>query len=139
METGRYGYSGKDYAALLQNKNIVCEFADKDYVVMMLTPEIGEVGLAQLESAMLSIEKKEEMISCPPAFRRLKKAMSVRQAAMSPCETIAVENSVGRVLAAASVGCPPAVPIVVCGEIIDENAVRCFRYYEIETVTVVEE
>ena len=58
---------------------------------------------------------------------------------MSPCETVAVEDSVGRVLAAASVGCPPAVPIVVCGEVIDENAVRCFRYYGIETVTVVEE
>ena len=139
VETGRYGYNGRDYAALLQKRNIVCEFADQDYVVMMLTPEIGEAGLAQLEAAMLSIEKRVEITSCPPGFCQLKKAMSIRQAAMSPCETVSVEDSVGRILAAASVGCPPAVPIVVCGEIMDENAVRCFRYYGIETVTVVEE
>ena len=139
VETGRYGYSGRDYAEILQDANIICEFADQDYVVMMLTPEIGEAGLAQLEAVMLSMEKRPEMTSCPPVFCRLKKAVSIRQAAMSPCETVAVEDSVGRILATASVGCPPAVPIVVCGEIIDENAVQCFRYYGIETVTVVEE
>ena len=86
---------------------------------------------------MLSVEQKPAVSSCPPRFQMQKKAMSIRQATMSPCETIPVEQSVGRVLAAASVSCPPAVPIVVCGEIIDENAVNCFQYYGIKTVTVV--
>jgi len=42
-------------------------------------------------------------------------------------------------LAAATVGCPPAVPIVVCGERIDDAAVECFRYYGIECCLVVRE
>jgi len=41
------------------------------------------------------------------------------------------------VLAAASVGCPPAVPIVVCGERIDAEAAACFDYYGIKTCAVV--
>ncbi len=45
----------------------------------------------------------------------------------------------GRVLAAATVACPPAVPVVVCGERIDRAALACFRYYGITECTVVEE
>jgi arginine/lysine/ornithine decarboxylase len=63
--------------------------------------------------------------------------MSIRQAAMSLCETVEASDSLGRVLAAATVGCPPAVPIVACGERIDETALRCFSYYGIDHCTVV--
>ena len=65
--------------------------------------------------------------------------MSIREAMFSVGETIPVTESEGRILAAASVGCPPAVPILVCGERIDAHAVRCFQYYGIDAVTVVEE
>ena len=137
LHAAAYGYEGRTYAAMLRERNIVCEFADFEYVVMMLTPEIGVEGLQRLEETMLSVEKRPEILFSPPEFRLQEKAMSIRQASMSPCEAIPVEQSVGRVLAAASVSCPPAVPIVVCGEIIDEAAVECFRYYGIKTVTVV--
>ena len=139
IDTGAYGYDGRDFAALLQGQGIVCEFADCDYLVLMLTPELEEADLQRLEQALLAVEKKAEPDTAPPEFRLPEKAMSIRQAAMSVCETIPVEQSVGRVLAAASVGCPPAVPIVACGEIIDEDALRCFRYYGIDAVTVVAE
>ena len=56
-----------------------------------------------------------------------------------PIELLPVENCLGRVLASANVGCPPAIPIVACGERIDKNALRCFRYYGIETCFVVKE
>ena len=65
--------------------------------------------------------------------------MSVREAVFAPSEPVPAEESVGRVLAAASVGCPPAVPIVVCGERIDAAAAACFAYYGVETVMVVRE
>ena len=137
IDASAYGYDGRAYAAMLREQNIFCEFSDFDHVVMMLTPEIGAKGLQKLEQAMLSVERKSAVSSSPPEFQLQKKAISIRQATMSPCETIPVEQSVGRVLAAASVSCPPAVPIVVCGEIIDEAAVACFQYYGIKTVTVV--
>ena len=56
---------------------------------------------------------------------------------MSPSETVSVGNSKGRILASPSVGCPPAVPVLVCGEVIDEAAQKAFEYYGIERVSVV--
>lgn len=131
-----FGYEGTQISSLLLEKGIVCEFADPDFVVMMLTPEIGEEGLARLEEAMLSIGAQAPIDSPPPAFHGCERVVSVREAALSLCEMIPVGESIGRVLAAASVGCPPAVPIVVCGERIDETAVFCFKYYGIEECTV---
>ena len=65
--------------------------------------------------------------------------MSIRKAMFSPAEVLPAEDCIGRVAAAATVGCPPAVPIVVSGEVIDEGAAACFAYYGIETCTVLKE
>ena len=132
-----YGYTGEALAAVLLEKNIVCEFADRDFMVLMLTPELGEDGLRRLEEVLRAVEKKAAIEELPPAFHACTPVMSVREAMLSPSETVTVEESVGRVLAAASVGCPPAVPIVVCGERIDSEAAACFAYYGIKTCVVV--
>ena len=65
------------------------------------------------------------------------KVLTVRDATFAPCKTIDVGDSLGEVLADLSVGCPPAVPIVVCGEKIDSDAIDMFAYYNISKVTVV--
>lgn len=132
-----YGYTGEELAAVLEKETIVCEFADRDFVVLMLTPEIGEVGLRRLEKVLCAVPKKVAIEELPPVFHACTPVMSVREAMLSPSETVTVEESVGRVLAAASVGCPPAVPIVVCGERIDSEAAACFAYYGIKTCAVV--
>ena len=43
----------------------------------------------------------------------------------------------GRTLAAVTVACPPAVPILISGEVIDESAIELFNYYGINECTVV--
>ncbi len=134
-----YGYTGQEFARLLRKQEIECEFADPDFVVMMLTPETGEEGLRRLYTAMTAIEQKPALAVKPPMFAHPRKSMSIRQATMALCETVPVEKSAGRVLASPSVGCPPAVPIVVCGEVIDETAIDCFRYYGIAECTVVKD
>ena len=70
----------------------------------------------------------------PSATERV---LSVRDAMLSASAEIAIENVLGEVLASASVSCPPAVPILIAGERIDENAIECFRYYGIDKVRVV--
>ena len=131
-----YGYTGHGLAAALQAHGIVCEFADPDFVVLMLTPETGADGLRRLEEALAAVPKRPAVLEAPPAFSLPERVLSIREAAFSPCEVVPATESVGRILAAATVGCPPAVPIVVCGERIDGAAVRCFAYYGIETCTV---
>lgn len=133
IQTKSLGYTGTEYAALLETRNIICEFADPDFVVLMLTPEID---LEPIRTALLSTPSKEPVQKNPPVFHRPEQVMTIRQATFSPCETIPVSGSMGRILASPSVGCPPAVPIVVCGERIDREAVACFQYYGIDQCTV---
>ena len=56
---------------------------------------------------------------------------------MSDSETLPVSECHGRTLSSVTVGCPPAVPIVVSGEQINQAAIECFEYYGIEYCSVV--
>lgn len=134
-----YGYYGTDIANILEKENIICEFADKDFTVFMLTPETGEEGLAKLKKVLSAIPQKAEIHESSPEFSLPEKLISIREAAFSASETIPVSESCGRILASATVSCPPAVPIVVCGETIDKNAIKCFEYYGIKECTVIKE
>lgn len=132
-----YGYTGTIFAKMLEEKGIVCEFADPDFIVFMLTPEIGANGLEKLEAALTSIEKREAITTCPPSFSEKRRAVSIRKALTSPFEVVDIENCLGRIVAASSVACPPAVPIVISGEVIDEGAIDCFKYYGIDSCKVI--
>lgn len=134
--TKKYGYYGTEIAEILEANNIICEFADPDFTVLMFTPE-SERDLVKIKETLISIPKKNEIKEEAPKFNLPEKAMSIRDASFSPCEIIPVSKSCGRILASATVGCPPAVPIVVCGERIDEKAVECFKYYKINECTVI--
>ena len=131
-----YGYTGRELAQNLLERNIVSEFADPDFLVLMLTPENRPTELDALEAALLSIPRKAPIMEKPPAFHPGQRVCSPREAMLSPMEEVTVEKSEGRILAAATVGCPPAVPIVVSGERIDAHAISCFQYYGIPHCSV---
>lgn len=134
-----YGYDGKTFAALLEEQGVAPEFVDPDAVVLMLTPEIGREGLRWLTEVLCSIPKRPPRLDTPPRLRSTEAVMSIREATLAPKETVSVTESVGRIAASASLGCPPAVPIVVSGERITEAAVRCLAYYGITSCRVVKE
>lgn len=134
-----YGYTGTALAQYLRGQGIECEFADPDHLVLMFTPAITEADICRLTDVLLSLPRREAITVLPPTMGRPARVMSVREAAFSPCETVPAAESLGRILAAATVGCPPAVPIVVSGERIDESAVAQFAYYGIESCVVVKE
>ena len=135
--TKSYGYYGSEFAEILRDNNIECEFSDPDFVVLMLTPEM-ESDLDYLLSVLTAIPRKPVINEKPPKFSPLKKMMTIREAMFSNTRIVDVKNSVGRICADISVSCPPAVPIVVCSEVIDESAVKCFEYYSIDRCAVVE-
>jgi len=136
LEAKPFGYTGDALAEKLMERGIFCEFHDPDYLVLMVTPETGIEGLARLEQALLAISPETPILQQAPVFHRGERVCSIRQAMLSCQETIPASQSCGRVLAAATVGCPPAVPILACGERIDAHAVACFAYYGIEHCTV---
>lgn len=137
LATKSYGYLGMEFSAELQKQGIVTEFADPDYVVMMLSCEMGEAGLQTLIDAIEQVERKCPILELPPEATIPEKVLSVREALFSLQETIPAKESEGRILASLNVGCPPAVPVVVCGERINKKAIALFEYYQISSCEVV--
>ncbi len=132
-----YGYTGDGMSALLYEKGVICEFHDPDFISFMLTPENTDEDLERLCSALAGIEKRPALEASFPPRGVPVRAMSPRAAFFSPCETVPAEQSVGRIMASCSVPCPPAVPPVVCGEVVTEDAVRQLKYYGINKLSVV--
>lgn len=139
IDAKNYGYYGTEIADILEKANLICEFADKDFTVFMLTPETGAKGISKLEKALVSITKKDKVKESIPVFSLPEKAMNIKDAVFSASEIIPASESEGRILASANVACPPAVPIVMCGERIDKAAIRSFEYYGIKECTVIKE
>ena len=137
VDAKAYGYYGEELARKLSDKSIVCEHADSDVIVLMLTPHTTKDELTRLEAALVSISQRSPITEDAPKSFRGEHAMSIREATLCPKERIAVRNTIGRILADSAVSCPPAVPIAVCGERITEDALALFEYYGIDTVSVV--
>lgn len=133
-----YGYTGYALAEYLLKQNIVCEFADNDFVVFMFTPDILETEFELLENILLNLEKRVQIKTYAPLLCKPTQVMTAREAIFSKSYVLPVEESLGKVLASENVSCPPAIPIVVCGEEINESAIELFKYYGISKVQVVE-
>ena len=134
-----YGYTGDQLHQRLRAGNIECEFSDPDFLTMMLTPETGEADRERLMAALLAVPKKPPILSAPPTPPKPESVLSIRRAMFSPLEELPVDRCLGRVLGDAHVACPPAVPILVSGERIDADALKCFRYYGVENCWVIRE
>lgn len=126
-----YGYTGEELAEMLCSQNIICEFADPDYIVSMFTTMIDGEGINRLQEVLLSIPKKDAIKETASAIGVPERVMSVREAVFSPSLVLPVDKCEGRILASENVSCPPAIPIVVCGERIDKSAVEVLKYYGI--------
>ena len=134
-----YGCTGDELAQKLIEKGIFCEFHDPDSLVMMLTPENSDSDIWRAEAALTALPRRPAIAEKAPLPGRAERVMAPREAALSAAETIPAGESEGRILAAAAISCPPAVPVVMCGERIDARAVKCFEYYGVTECTVVKQ
>jgi arginine/lysine/ornithine decarboxylase len=137
--TKSYGYTGNAFADMLRKQNLEPEFADPDHIVLLLSAHMSEEMLDKLDKVLCTIPHLPFVEERMPDFVPAERVSSVREAMMSPSETLPAKECIGRVLAVPTVGCPPAVPILVCGEKIDEHALKCFDYYGIDRCCVVKE
>ena len=134
-----FGYTGDQLHDQLRKQSIECEFSDPDFLTMMFTPALTETDIQRAEKALLSVPQKPKIEKKPPVMPHPRRVLSIREAMLALTEEISVEQAAGRVFADAQVGCPPCIPIIACGEEVDEAAVRCFQYYHIPICRVVQQ
>lgn len=130
---------GRELAQKLRQGGVECEYADPTAVVLMLTPENTPEDLARIETAFGLPEGGARRTVTLPALPLPRQVMSIRRAVLSPAESIPACRAVGRICAAPTVACPPAVPIAVSGEIITQAVADAFGSYGIDRVDVVRE
>ena len=135
-----YGISGIELAQHLRKYNVEAEFADNDLLVLMVTPELDELDFERVEAAFaalkpMSYDSLAEITQSTAV--RPQALISIRSAMLAPCETVSVSQSVGRICAAPTVSCPPAVPIVMSGELIDRDCAKLLEHYGLQSIDVV--
>lgn len=124
-----------DFCKKLRQSGIECEYEDPDYTVMMFTPETDDKTYRKLIEDAGKCEKQITPVNLSLSVPE--KCMEISDAIFSDYEEIDIEDSVDRIVADTSVGCPPAVPVLVSGEKITDDAVKVMQYYGINSIRVI--
>lgn len=137
VHASKRGWRGDALADFLRRKGVECEYADPDYLVLMISPQNSAEDLEKVRGALAGAGQGSNVFQTPLQMARPRQAMPIRTALLAPAEEVPVAAAAGRVCAAPTVGCPPAVPVAVSGEVIGPDAAAVFDYYGIKTLRVV--
>lgn len=132
-----YGYTGVQLAQLLEQQNVICEFADPDYLVLMVTPENPLPDLQKLEQVLLAVPRKVPITDVMPSMEIPPQAMPMQEAIFRAGKKLPLYKCEGRILASPTVSCPPAIPVLVCGEVVTSDAIEVMEYYGVDSLYVI--
>ncbi len=130
--------NGFDFAEHFRKHNIEFEYADDDFVVLMITGFNSEKDFDRLLNAIDTL----------PCFGKANTArkiniikgtakMSVREAVFSKSTPLPIEQAEGKICGTPTVSCPPAIPIVVSGEEITKEHIEMLKKYGKKNINVV--
>lgn len=131
------GLSGFDYARGLRANGVECEMADENYVVMMFSAitTIEDCERAEMAALFVPMNAPKPLVSYPVI--KPKADMPIHEALFKPQKIVPIENAGGEVCAGLKCPCPPGVPLVMPGEIIDHNVVDALKIYGVKSVPVI--
>ncbi|MFZ2539155.1 MAG: aminotransferase class I/II-fold pyridoxal phosphate-dependent enzyme [Oscillospiraceae bacterium] len=131
------GMTGEELATLLRNHKVECEYASIRHVVLMLSAQNTKRDIDRIKTAISEISKKEPIVCDDALFELPQMVMSVRQATFSNKELISIDDAIGKVAGETKIKCPPGVPIIIAGEIIDTNAQKLLKKSSIFSINVI--
>ena len=150
LDAAALGCSGQALAEVLRQHGIECEYADPRYLVLMFTPENPPQDYDRLREAITACCTARPLGSAPAEedtagnFAALARELAekdprctIREAIFAPQEVVPAEEALGRVCAMPTVSCPPAIPIVVSGEMVSREAVTLMKRYGVANVAVI--
>ena len=137
INTKKSGYTGFCLAEILREGLIEPEFADEDFLVLMITPQNREKDFWRLKRVFSELANKKQRKSKTLNMTMPERAISIREAVFSENEIITTQSAVGRICGDVTVSCPPAVPVIVSGEVITKEVVQMLKYYGTDKIQVV--
>ena len=135
----RSGTTTEKIAKALRSSAIEPEFVDNEYVVLMPSVRTSEQELEKTLNALKSVDMSQnsdcENTNLFPKTHE--KAMSIREAILAESKTVKTDEAEGKICAAPTVSCPPAVPMVVSGEKITKADIELFKFYGVDEIDIV--
>lgn len=124
-------------AGYFRNMGIEPEYADGEFVTFMASSFNSDEDFEKLKAAFENIPPCKANIKTNIGFIKSESVISIREAMFAQSEMIDVEKAHGRICAAPTVSCPPAIPIAVSGERITDEHIAIFKAYSINRIAVV--
>lgn len=139
IEPGSMGYTGNELAVILRAAGIECEYSDPGCVVLMPSPCNRDPELEKLKAVLLGVERLAPLpADDAPLISIPKRAMLPREAYFRPHRKIPTDLAKGCVCARTALSCQPSIPIIVGGEIFEENIIKILKRYSILEVNVLQ-
>ncbi len=131
------GMSGYELAAQLRGNGVECEMADQNYVVLMFSgiSTYEDCERAEMAISFIAMMPPKPLVQFPHVKPQV--ALPMWEAVWKPCHAIPLEQAKGEVCGAMKSPCPPGVPIVFPGEIIDEDAIIAMKLHGVKSISVV--
>ncbi|MDE7362990.1 MAG: amino acid decarboxylase [Oscillospiraceae bacterium] len=130
------GMSGYEFASGLRANGVECEMADENFVVLMFSAVTSMEDCERAEMAVLFVPMSvpQPVIKFPEIHPAVD--MPMWEAMFKPTRTMPVEHAGGEICGAIEAPCPPGVPLIFPGEIIDHNVIEALKMHGVKTVTV---
>lgn len=139
LDAEKIGYSGFQLSRELAKNNVICEYADQKYTVMLFSTSQPLTDFPKILAAAKNITKKTPLESPSLSLSIPEAAMSLKTAVFSPSEEIPLKRAQGRICASVTAPCPPCVPVIMPGEIFSEREIAALGLWGVENVRVLAE
>lgn len=129
IDAAAYGYNGNEFAQLLREKGTECEMSDERYVILLFSVSQNRTDCMMLFMMLRSIPKKNPCRTMSHVLLRPEKVLSPRDAFLAPKKKVLLTAAKGKICGEVLCPCPPCIPLVMPGEIIDEDCVKELQKY----------
>lgn len=133
------GYTAAEFYSKLKHSKIEPELCSDNTAVFMFTPQNNSLNYIKLKRFFSNLEFKKPINNQPLGLNISQQKISIRSAVLGGSERVSALKAEGRILAAPTVSCPPAVPILISGELVTKQAIQLFKRYNIEKIDVVKD
>lgn len=131
------GLSGIEYASILRENGVECEMADENRVVLLFSAATTIEDCERAEMACLFVPMRPPVEPVKFPAIRPTADMPIWEALYKPSKTVPIERAGGEVCAAFEAPCPPGIPLVMPGEILDHNVIDALKMHGVKNISVV--
>ena len=137
FDTAEIGLSSQEFISYLEKFKIKPEFGIDTKIVLIPSPLNNLTDFKRLNLALLNIPKKNCHLIMKKNSINFCTKMSIRSAIFSKSENIFVKNAENRISAQTIAKCPPGIPVVIPGEVINKQKIGILQELGINYIKVV--